>query len=208
VKSPITIISPLFARRMGIVIVVAAVILLTFIIAVAISFSLRPSFFTGGDVVYTFHITPSQVGDFENDYEALEVVAGTYRGVSTFFISPEDVLEPVETTADTIYAFNQDRTFAIFQGDTLFNSGNFTVLKADSIPEVSQASQLDQGILDTAIETIIGYSEFDLYHLEIHSELGFKAYIQPVFFMLRTNGGQIVIYEPIRRNFSVVEQLQ
>jgi len=167
-----------------------------------------PSFVFADEDVSTIRVPPSKVDSLENDYEALEIIAGTYRGIERFFFLPDGTFEPVMSSSDIIYTFNQDRTFTVLRGETLYYTGNFTVTRAASIDDVSQLSQLSQQVIEAALETVIGRLEFDLYRIDTHLEDGFWADSHPIFFMFRTDDERVIIYEPIFGNVDVVEQVQ
>jgi len=81
------------------------------------------SFFSESSVVDT---SPNQFDSLENDHEALEIIAGTYREEETFLLQLDGALEPLTSPFNFIYTFNQDRTFTIFQDEnSLLNAGDF-----------------------------------------------------------------------------------
>jgi len=161
----------------------------------------------GRDVV-TRHAPLSQVDYFENDYGALGIIAGTYRETRYFMLGVDGTLDPVTTSVDGIYTFNQDRTLEIVQGETLMFAGTFTVTRTASLDDVSHAAQLDQQVLEDVLEAVIGHLEFDLYRIDVRTEEGFWGDIHPVLFMFRTNDERTIIYNVTFGDIAVVEQLQ
>jgi len=147
-----------------------------------------------------------QLEDFdslENDYEALEIIAGTYSGRRVYSLQEEGTLEPIIRMFSSIYTFNQDRTFEIFQNEQLLDTGSLAVIRVEPGDDINQMSRLNQ----QAIESLLGYSEIGIYRIDLHSEGGHRAGLRQTFFMFRAGDERVVIYSPIDEDIVIVEQL-
>jgi len=172
--------------------------------AAVASFPSPASFLDSEGVVSGHHASSGQVNSAENDYSALEIIAGTYREIEYFYARPDGTIQPVTRNFDTIYTFSQDKTFEILQEDLLLSAGDFTITKTQFDDDLSQISHLSL----QALESLINYSEFDLYRIDTYPREGAFANIQSMFFMFRTNDGRVIIHDALHGDVSIVERLE
>lgn|GEM_PF-1566080 len=138
----------------------------------------------------------------ENDYEALEVIAGAYVEVEYFSLQEDGALRPITRLFDSVYIFNQDGTYEIFQDELLLEAGSFII--SNITDDVSQATQLNQQVL----EDFADLSGSGLYQIDMSSEDGMFAGFQQTRFILRTGDGRTMIHDPVSEGIAVVEEFQ